>query len=165
MNPRPFIGRRTLDLERWTFSHCVLPRLLPIQGRGGGVGLGLGVVCGLAVGVGLGVELGVPVGVELGVAVGVTEVVAVGVGVGEGGVPVAVGVGVGVGPPPTFRRSTIALCSPLGGSPIDAAISIRPSPLKSARVPRMGVLPMPYLWCGRKLPSAFTIKTDTSFDA
>ena len=105
--------------------------------------------------------MGVTVGVELGVAVGV----AVAVGVGEGGVPVAVGVGVGVGPPPTFRRSTIALCSPLGGSPIDAAISIRPSPLKSARVPRMGVLPMPYLWSGRKLPSGFTIKTDTSFDA
>ena len=134
------------------------------------MGFGLGVILGLAVGVGLGVELGVALGV--GVDVGVTDGVGVGVGVALGlavalGVAVAVGLGVGVGcgAPPTFLSSTIALCSPLGGSPIDAAISIRPSPLKSARVPRMGVLPMPCLWCGRKLPSGFTIKTDTSFDA
>jgi hypothetical protein len=156
-----------------------------IHGRGAAVGLGLGVVRGLAVGVGLGVELGDIVGVEVGVpvgvavavdvgvdvgvivAVGVAEAVAVAVGVGDGGVPVAVavGVGVGCGTPPTLRSSTIALCSPLGGSPIDAATSIRPSPLKSARVPRIGVLPMPYRSCGRRLPSAFTTKTDTSFEA
>ena len=126
----------------------------------------------------MGVEPGVPVGVVVAVAVGVDVGVIVAVGVGEGGVPVAVGVGeggvpvavaVGVGvdcgTPPTLRRSTIALCSPLGGSPIDAAASIRPSPLKSARVPRIGVLPMPYRWCGRRLPSGFTINAETSFDA
>jgi hypothetical protein len=115
----------------------------------------------------LGVPVGVAVAVGVIVAVGVAETVAVAVGVGEGGVPVAVavGVGVGCGAPPTLRRRTIALCSPLGGNPIDAATSIRPSPLKSARVPRIGVLPMPYRSCGRRLPSALTIKTETSFDA
>ena len=105
---------------------------------------------GVSVAVGVG-EGGVPVAVGVGeggvpVAVGVGEGgVPVAVGVGEGGVPVAVGVGVGVGcgAPPTLRRSTIALWSPLGGSPIAAATSIRPSASKSAIVPSWGVLPMP----------------------
>ena len=140
--------------------------LLPIYGRGTGVDLGLGVTCGLAVGVGLGVAVGVELGVTVGVGVDVGVPVAVGVGVGvpdavgvgvgeggvvvgvgvgDGGVPVAVGVGVGVGcgAPPTLRRITIALCSPLGGNPIAAATSIRPSPSKSATVPSCGVFPMP----------------------
>ena len=110
--------------------------LLPTQPRGAGVGLGLGVNLGLAVGVGLGVA----VGVALGVADGLT----VGLGV-DVGVVVAVGVGVGVGcgAPPTLRSTTIALWRPLGGSPIAAATSIRPSPSKSAIVPYCGVLPMP----------------------
>jgi len=140
--------------------------LLPIYGRGTGVDLGLGVTCGLAVGVGLGVAVGVELGVTVGVGVDVGVPVAVGVGVGvpdavgvgvgdggvvvgvgvgDGGVPVAVGggVGVGCGAPPTLRRITIALCSPLGGNPIAAATSIRPSPSKSATVPSCGVFPMP----------------------
>ena len=116
-------------------------------------------------------ELGVTVGVELGAALGVGVGLTVEVGVGVTvavAVAVAVAVGVGVGVPAgaaVFRRITTALLSPLGGSPIAAAISIRPSPSKSAIVPRMGVLPIPYRWCGRRLPSGFTIKTDTSFDA
>lgn len=134
---------------------------LAAYGRGNGVGLPLGVGCGLALGVGLGVVVGDPVdvgvevgvavavgvavGVELGVVVGVDVGVAVAVADGvEVGVAVALGEGVGVGcAPPTFRSSTIALCSPLGGNPIAAAISIRPSPSKSAIVPSCGVLPIP----------------------
>src|SRR5687768_5761765 len=44
---------------------------------------------------------------------------------------------------PVLARTTTAFSSPYGGSPMDAATSGRPSPLKSATVPRMGVLPMP----------------------
>ena len=128
--------------------------LVPSYGRGTGVGIGRGVARGLAVGVGLGVELGVAVtvAVGVGVAVGVTVGLAVGVAVALGlavavGVVVAVavglGVGVGCGAPPTLRSTTIALCSPLGGKPIAAAISIRPSASKSAIVPNCGVLPIP----------------------
>ena len=105
----------------------------------------LGVTVGVGVDVGVPVAVGVGVGVPDAVAVGVGVPDAVGVGVGDGGVPVAVGVGVGVGcgAPPTLRRITIALCSPLGGNPIAAATSIRPSPSKSATVPSCGVFPMP----------------------
>ena len=78
--------------------------------------------------------MGVAVGLGLGVGVSVALGLAVGVGVGVV-VAVGLGVGVGCGTPPTLRSSTMALCSPLGGNPIAAAISIRPSPSKSAIVP------------------------------
>jgi len=126
----PDFGCRTLSAAVTPQRPTSLNSHFATYGRGAGVDLGRGVACGRAVGIGLGVELGVTVGVELGVALGVTVAVAVGVavgvpvavgvgeggvpvavGVGDGGVPVAVGVGVGVGcgPPPTLRRSTIAL--------------------------------------------------------
>jgi hypothetical protein len=132
------VGRTTLLRKLVGILLCWLSVI--IQGRGIGVGRGLGVALGLGVGVGLGVDVGVAemVGVGVGLTGGVTVGVAVALGVALAvGVAVAVGVGVGVptGAPLAFLRSTIALCSPLGGSPIAAATSSRPSPLKSAMVP------------------------------
>jgi hypothetical protein len=101
-------------------------------GRGGGVGLTLGVACGLAVGVGLGVVVGlaVVVGVELALGVAVAVGVELGVAVAVG-VPFGVGLGVGVGVPVgllvVFLKTLIDLARRL-----PVMISGRLSPFRSA---------------------------------
>ena len=106
---------------------CAVTRICDqvAYGRGGGVGLGLGVKRGLAVGVGLGVVVGLAVVVGVELALGVAVAV---------GVPVGVALGVGVGVPVGLVVFLKTLIDRARRFPV--TISGSPSPFRSAAAGR-----------------------------
>ena len=117
--------------------------LVPVGGRGVGVGLGLGVGVGLGLGVAVGLGLGVAVGLGLGVAVGLGLGVGVGLGLGVGvglglgvgvglglgvGVGLGLGVGVGVGVAPPVTERLRVFCTVLDAASLRRTVKLNDPP-------------------------------------